>query len=190
MLKFIWEKQWQIYLLLERSQRNGCNNIYLHLKIFNMILKLISYLMSIYRLCWLNLSTPIFLIWHIINKFAIITNNNLTQKMTDLLVVWKIMQKLLQKCLSALTDHIWHQVTDVAQKIYLPWLLLIPTWKNQWKISLMLEKSLKNGVKYIDDVNFQLWTGNYINPHFSKYQSHKNNNKFICCLKIIQKWMQ
>ena len=28
----IWQKQWQIYLLLGNSIKNGCNNLYLHTK--------------------------------------------------------------------------------------------------------------------------------------------------------------
>ena len=46
---YIWQKQWQLHLLLERSLKIGCNNLYFHCKILNVSLKSNLYLMPISR---------------------------------------------------------------------------------------------------------------------------------------------
>ena len=71
------------------SLKNGCNNLYYHPYTFDERYKSISYLTSLSRHSPVNPSSSTF------------GNINLTEAMTNLIVVWKFNQKCLQESLFA-----------------------------------------------------------------------------------------
>ena len=42
-------------------------------------------------------------------------------------------------------------------------------------------------MKFTSDFTFPSWPGKSVNPNFRQYQSHRNNDKFNCCLQIQSK---
>ena len=74
-------KQWQIFLLLKKPLKNGCNHLYLPPNTFNMSLRSFSYLVSISWGGPVNPSTSTF------------PNINLTKTIKYLLTVWKITEQ-------------------------------------------------------------------------------------------------
>ena len=100
---------------------------------------------------------------------------------------------------SSIEAHNWCHFLVEAQEIHQRKLLAITIWQKQWQIYLLLGNLIKNGwnnlhlhSKYFKStfksnsyliVNFLSWPSISVNPHFSQYQSYKNNDKFTCCLK-------
>ena len=82
--KPISQKQLKIFLLLQKSLKRGCNDLYFQSYGFDMICKLFPYLTSLFSRGPVNSSTLTF------------RSINLTETMTSLLVAWQINQKLLQ----------------------------------------------------------------------------------------------
>ena len=71
----VWQKQWQFYLLLGKSIRYDCNNLYLHNKPFKITMKPNWYLTSVFPCGLVKLWTLTF------------TNINLTKAVRNLYVV-------------------------------------------------------------------------------------------------------
>ena len=81
--KPISQKQLKLFLLL-KSLKRGCSDLYFQSNSFDMICKSFPYLTSLFSRGPVNPSTLTF------------GSINLTEIMTNLLVAWKINQKLLQ----------------------------------------------------------------------------------------------
>ena len=80
----ILQKQLEIYLLFQKAPKNGCNNFYFHLYIFDMSRKFLFYLVLLSPRDQVNPSTPSF------------GNINLRETMANVIVIWKSNRKWLQ----------------------------------------------------------------------------------------------